>query len=495
MGIVFRQSIKGTIVTFAGAALGAVIVWVSTFVLSQREYGLITNITFLAASAQLVVLMGTANLLLVYSQRYVGTDERRKALLTLSVITTIITSAIFAILFLLLKEPIIDLYKEADQPLIRKYYYFVPGVIILMALNTILEHYLMAHIRIAQVAFAKEIVLRVLNLTLLATMFGGFIAFPQYVTGITLMYMVPLLLMIFAASRTEGFGLTRNLKIFTREEYKDMMRFSWYHLIVGSMLTLLNIIEILMLAPLDSTGMKASAIYNVTVVISAFMFMPYRAMAMSTQPILNRAYIENDMVKVRDLFMRAGINILIVGMAMFVVIGVNLDNAVAILNKGYEPVKYLALILMLGKLADMGTGVNNEFINLSKYYKFNSRISIVLIITVVTLDRIFIPLYGVYGAAWVSTITLVVFNVIKTVFIYKKFGILPFTNKSWTVLVAGIVAGLVGYLWPYLFSPYVDAVVRSIVTLAAYALMLLWLKPSADLSSFLANIRANKRLF
>lgn len=495
MGIVFRQSIKGTLVTFTGAALGAIIVWVSTTVLSQTEYGLITNITLLAASIQLILILGTGNLILVYTQRYDEEDVRRKALLTLGTLTTLITGIIFTIVFFAIKEPVVAMYKKSDQPLIDKYYHFVPIVIMLMSLMSIFEHYLMAHIRIAQSAFSKEVLLRIVNLLMLGLVFSGMLAFHDYVTGNALMYCIPLILMIVLASRLKGFGFTTNLKIFTKAEYKDMIHFSWYHLLFGSILTMLNFIDTLMLAPLDTSGMKASAIYNVAVVVSAFMFMPYRAMAMSTLPVLNQAYIDKDMDKVRDLFPRAGINIFIAGIGMFAIIGVNLDNAVAILRDGYEPVKYIALILMLGKLADMATGVNNELISISKYYKFNSRLTLLLLVSVITLDRIVIPEYGMYGAAWVSAGTLIIFNIAKTIFLYRKMKLHPFSSKTLLVVVAGLVAGIIGYIWPYMVNPYIDAVVRAMITFIAYFLILVWLKPSADMSSFLANLKEKKRIF
>lgn len=495
MGIVFRQSIKTTIVTFAGAALGAAIVWVSTQILAQNQYGFVTNITLMGAVVQLLVIMGTANLISVYTQRYSYEDPRRKALLSIGLITTLLFSVIFTIIFLLLKEPIAGMYNAEDQILIRRYYHYIPIVVLLMALITIFDQYLIVHVKIAPSALAREVVLRLVNITLLVLVYLGAIQFHQYITGIVFMYLVPLIILIFISMRTKGFGLTTNLRVFSKAEYKDMIHFSWYHLLVGSTLTLLNFIDTLMLAPLDSSGMKATAIYGVAVVISSFMFMPYRAMATSSLPILNQAYINGDMAKVRDLFPRAGINILIAGIGMFAIIAVNLDNAVAILKPGYEPVKYLVLILMLGKLADMATGLNNELISISKFYKFNFRVSIILLVMVIVLDRIFIPQYGLYGAAWVATGTLVAFNVAKMIFLYLKLGMHPFTSKTWLVLLAGIIALVAGYVCPYIVNTVVDTMVRSSVVVAVYVLMLVWLKPSVDLQTYIASLKKDKRLF
>lgn len=495
MGIVFRQSVKTTIVTFTGAGMGALIVLASPMLMRKAEWGLINNITLLAATIQMFVMLGTSNLIAIYTQRYDYTDERRKALLTIGMLTTIACSIIFAIIFLLLKEPVINMYSIADQPLIRKYYHYIPLVVLFMALASILDHYLIAHIKIAQSAFAREIVLRAINLGLLGLIYAGILNFSEYVTGNVLMYIVPLLLLFVMAMHTKGFGFTRNLRVFKKAEYRDMLHFSWYHLLMGSTTTILGYIDTLMLAPLDNTGLAAVGIYAPAVLIVSFMFMPYRAMSVASLPILNQAYIEKDMPKVRSLFARAGVNIFIAGMGMFAIIAVNLDNAVAILPEGYEPVKNLVLILMLGKLAFMATGLNNELISISQYYKFNFRISAILLVVVFVLDLIFIPQYGMWGAAWVATGTAAAFNIGRMAFLYYKMQLLPFTRKSWLVLVAGGFACLAGYFWPYLINPFIDAISRSIIVVIVYVTGLIFLKPSEDFTGYLDSIRKNKKLF
>ena len=49
MGIVFRQSIKTTIVIFAGAVLGAVVTFISPTYFRQAEYGYTKNLINQAA--------------------------------------------------------------------------------------------------------------------------------------------------------------------------------------------------------------------------------------------------------------------------------------------------------------------------------------------------------------------------------------------------------------------------------------------------------------
>jgi O-antigen/teichoic acid export membrane protein len=119
------------------------------------------------------------------------------------------------------------------------------------------------------------------------------------------------------------------------------------------------------------------------------------------------------------------------------------------------------------------------------------------------LLRFLIPQYGIYGAAMGTTTTIVIFNAVKTYFVWRKLKILPFSGRTLLVIVAALPAIAAGVGLPHFFSNtshvYVNALldvsVRSLVIVVAYVLMLLWLKPSPDLESYLASVKKNKRLF
>lgn len=495
MGIVFRQSIKTTLVTLTGAMLGALIVYLNSHLLSQDQYALVTIIITSAAVAQMVVMMGTANLVSIYTQRYKYEDERRKGLLSIGIGTTAIGSLLLFLTLLVFKNQIIGWYKPEDQPMLQRYYILAPALIFIMAMTTVFDQYLVSHVKIAVSAFSREVVLRLVNIALLCIFFLGYIPFNQYILCIVLMYLIPLIIIVYVSTKTKGFGFTTKLSVFTKAEYRDMAHFSLFHLLTGASLVILNFLDTLLVGPLDPNGIESTATYTVAVFISSVLFMPYRAMATSSLPILNQAYIDRDLPTVRDLFSRAGVNIFIAAMGMFVLIALNMDNAIAILPAEYASVKYLVLILMIGKVADMATGLNNELISISKHYKFNFVVAIILLAMVFVLDRIFIPQYGTLGAAWVASGSLIVFNIIKMTFLYKKMKLHPFTKKTWLVLVAAGVGAGVGYIIPFIINPFVDTVIRSIVILLTYCLMLIWLQPSKDLKVFLQDIKKNKRLF
>lgn len=496
MGVVFRQSLKATIVTFTGALLGALINYFYPFVITNKtELGLITNIVYAATLAHTFVLMGVLSTIMTYTQRYPVHDSRRKVLFTLSVVVTLFVSTIFTILFLLFKQHIVPLYKVEDQTYVSTYYILVPVITILLAIFFIFEYYMVSQVKVAIPVFLREVVLRICQIGLIALLYFDVISFHAFVIGTALTYIVPLVAIAIITSKVEGFGISFDVKAFTKAEYKDLIHFSWYHLLLGASLNILGYIDAMMLGPLAPNGIESLAPYRIAIFIATILYLPYRGMTNASFPILNEAYINKDMPKLKSLFHRAGVNIQIAAFAMILLIGLNLDNVVAILPEGYELVKPLVWIMMLGKLVDMCTGLNNELISISKHYKFNYRLALLLLIGVYIFDRMYIPVYGSLGAAWVTAIALVAFNIIKVIFLWYKFKLHPFNKNLARVLIVAAVAAAAGYFFPQLSNPIVDAIVRSSIIAVVYLGMLLLIKPSADLNEFLQNIKEKKRLF
>src|SRR5690606_26764582 len=122
----------------------------------------------------------------------------------------------------------------------------------------------------------------------------------------------------------------------------------------------------------------------------------------------------------------------------------NLDNVVRIFPEGYEFIKPVTAVLLIGKLVQMFAGVSSEVLSFSKYYKFNFRISALLILLIVILNRYLIPDYGIMGAALSATVSLTIFSISKMIYLRVKLN-LPVANKHMLqVLIAGIIALVAG---------------------------------------------------
>jgi O-antigen/teichoic acid export membrane protein len=273
------------------------------------------------------------------------------------------------------------------------------------------------------------------------------------------------------------------------------VHYAWYHLLIGATLKFVLYIDQLMLAPLSHDGSSVLAVYTIAVLLVSFVSIPYKAMFIAAMPKINEAFIENKKEHLLELFNRTNLNIIVATAFVGVLILANLHNAVAVLPKGYEALAPLFLILFLGRMIDVSTGINQEFISITPYYKFTFYAALLYIFIAVIGNRIFIPRFGIYGAAWVAAFSLGVYNVVKAIYLKKKFGLYPFPKKG--LLIFPIIAATYGLslLIPQMANPIVDGLIRTPIVAIAMIILLLWLQPSPDVKDYWQAIKTKKRLF
>ncbi len=503
MGIVFRQSAKNTIVSALGAVLGALVIWLSTKYTTKQELGFSRNLTNYAVTFSQLLLVGLNSTLVVYIHKYANDERKRKSLITLSLIIPLITALIFTVAYVLLKPWILAHFQPDDVPFMHRYFMWLPVFIILFIYSILLEQYLCSQLKVAVSAFMREVVLRAANILVILLYGFGYISFDVLVAGTVLIYILPVLIFLLLALRLENFGFSFGLRHFSAGEYKEMGHFAWYHFLLSISFLMMSYMDALALPFYDHKGFSSVAIYQVAVFLISFMQLPSKALLPASFTVLAKAFSDNDMEKARDIFVRASINIFIPCVGVAVLLCCNLDNAVAVIKNGYAEIVPVFLILFIGRLFELATGMNDQVLSIAKYYKFNFYLSLLLVVVLFLLLRVLVPLYGIYGAAWSSTAIIILFNFIKLLFVWKKLDMQPFSRNTLLVVIAALPALAAGYLFPHLLDQsrhtyvrtFADVCMRSTVIVIVYMLMLWWLKPSKDLQEYIASVKKNKRLF
>ena len=92
----------------------------------------------------------------------------------------------------------------------------------------------------------------------------------------------------------------------------------------------------------------------------------------------------------------------------------------------------------LAKLIDVSAGVNGAIIATSDKYRFDLYINLVLIIVTIISNVIFIPKYGIEGAAMATALALFIHNMVKTLILYSLYQIQPFQISNFKLLAIGL---------------------------------------------------------
>jgi O-antigen/teichoic acid export membrane protein len=493
MGIVFRQSVKTTLVTFTGALLGALSIFIATK-LSPQEWGFSKTILTQAIVFSQVVLMGVHSMLHLNATKYADRDKK-PVLITIAVLTPLIVTALFTIPYIVLKEQVIYLFQPQDRQYVAKYFLWLPFYVLIWSGMGIFEWYLVSQMRVAIAVFMREIILRILTIIVLLLYLFQYVSFHFFIVSGILIHIAPLIGMIWVATKTENFRISFNFKAFSRQEYKYLADFAFFHLLLNMSMTLMGNIDLLMVATLDEAGMKSAAAYSIAIFMMSIFQIPFKAMSVAAVPALNNAYVSGDMDKVKDLFTRSGINIFIATMGMAAIIIANLHNLIVVIGDKYAGVDTLVLILLIGRAADMVTGLNGEMLSITRYYRYNFYLTVLLVVLMIGFNLLLIPVYGIYGAAWGATIAYTLFNIGKLLMLWWKMRLQPFSKQTWSVLIASVIAFACGYFLPHLPYTIPDTAVRTIIISIVYIILLILFRPSADLNAYLQSIKDKRRLF
>lgn len=164
-------------------------------------------------------------------------------------------------------------------------------------------------------------------------------------------------------------------------------------------------------------------------------------------------YLKNDGIKeLGDKYIETAKLLFFVGAILYTSVVLGVNSFFQMLPTYDKLVDSVPVIILLGAnvLFNMSTGFNSEIILFSKYYKFN----IILVVILATLN-IVLNLYfltqtdlGIIGVAYASLIAMISFNSCKLIFIYKKFGILPFDKNYLKLFLMVCAVFFICYLIP-----------------------------------------------
>ncbi|NJL77581.1 MAG: hypothetical protein HC892_23660, partial [Saprospiraceae bacterium] len=146
----------------------------------------------------------------------------------------------------------------------------------------------------------------------------------------------------------------------------------------------------------------------------------------------------------------------------------------------------------------LATSLNSQIIVYSKYFRFNLVILIFLAIANVWGNYLFIKVldFGTVGAAIATCISILIYNLLKLLFIWIKFKMLPFTHATIWLLVIGLLVTGLGSWLQVSNNHILNILVKSVFILTIYISLVYVLKLSTEfnhvISKYLPKIFQNK---
>jgi len=233
-----------------------------------------------------------------------------------------------------------------------------------------------------------------------------------------------------------------------------------------------------------------NAIYTTAFYMATVIEIPKRALSQIAMPLISRAFERNDLKEVSSLYSKTSINQFIIGSLLLIGVWINLDNLFTLMPKGalYGAGKWVVIIVGAGKLVDMLFGPSSEIIVLSKYYKFNIVLILILATLIIVSNNYLIPRYGIEGAAWGAAFALITFNVTKYIFIYLKFKIQPFTSATAKVLAIALTTLFINLVLFKVENTILDIIFRSGLITLIFGGLILVTRASPDANGLFRKV-------
>lgn len=485
MGIVVAQSFKNMISTYLGFLFGAInTLFLYTQFLSDDYYGMVGFMLSAAYVMMPLMAFGVHNTLVKFYSSF-KTRVSIHSFLTLMLFLPLLIIIPLSIIGYLGYEVIGDFLSTENQ-IIKNYLWHT--IIIAIALAYFEVFFAWAKVQMKTVFgnFLKEVFHRVGAMILLFLLYFEVVDVDQFMIGLVAVYVLRMLVM-----QIYAFSIKIPVITFKRvSNIRNILKYSLLIIIAGSIATILLDIDKVMLG--KYIEIKKIAYYNVAIFIAAVIAVPQRSMHQILLPLSAKYLNERDFDALDDLYKKSSLNLFVISGFIFLLITLNINQLYQLIPEEYSVGIYVVLLISVAKLYDSLLGSNNAILFNSDYYRIVLLLGVCLVVLMIILNIIFIPMFGINGAALATFFAIVVYNSIKLFFVYRFFKILPFTIN--TLKTGGLIlaSALLFYFWEFPFHPIINIALKSLLITLTYIYLVYVFNFSEDISSIINKLLKRK---
>lgn len=480
MGIIFKQSLKNTTITYLGFAIGAInVLFLYTRFLSEEYYGLVGVI--LSTSAILMPLMafGVPNTMVKYYSNFKDSTTA-DGFLTLMVLLPLVIVLPLAGASYLANEAIGN-FLARENNIVKDYVWYIFLIGMAMAYFEVFFAWSKVQMKSVFGNFMKEVFVRVGVSLLLILLYMEIVGVDFFLKALVVLYLLRTLLM-----KLYAFSLRRpKIRFNWPKNTISMVNYSILIILGGSTAVILLEIDRFMIN--QFIPIQNVAYYTVAIFIATVIAVPARAMHQITYPMTAEILNRNDITELKRLYEKSSLTLFIVSGLIFILILLNLNDFFDLLPAAYRGGYIIVLLIGFTKLLDALLGNNNAILFNSDYYRVLLIMGVILAFFTIVFNWLLIPEYGLNGAAFATFMAICIYNSIKLIYVKRKFNILPFTVE--TAKIAGLLLLMMAifYFIDFKFNPLVNIALKSILVTAIYVGILYRYRISEDVYGVLSG--------
>ena len=494
MGVIAKQSIRGTIATYIGIAVGVVTAFfVQTRFLTTEEIGLARVLIDTAVLFIGLAQLGTSSSIIrFYPYFHDKDDDTDHGFFFWAMVVPFVGFVLFAIIYWACRVPLGAWFGD-KSPLFVEYYYFVLPLAFFMLYQTICETTCNVLMHIVVPRVVREVIVRVGLLVLYLLYAFRWLSLDGLVIGICANYAIAAIINICYFFSLKRINLRPDWN-FLRDNKKLVRRYLLY-----SGFLLLSAITSVLAPTLSSffvtakMGLGSTGIFAIATYMAVLVSIPNRSVAAIASPQMARALKENNREECSFLMQQVTRNMLLVCGFILLALWINIDLIFHILPNGatFAVAKNVVLILGVSQLI-LGTfSICLTTLNYSRFYAFSLILSLILTVSALWLNNYLVPLYGMEGAALSNLLSYGLYYILVILTVVPLCRIRP-TDKRWWYILALLAALFVlNWFWQtYMpsFNLWVDSILRSLILIGGGAFIAYKAKLSPEINQQICAI-------
>lgn len=507
MGIVARQSIKGTIATYIGAAVGIVTTFfIQTKVLQPEQIGLIDILLQCSMLFSGLAMVGTNSSAMRYYPYFKDEKSRDHGFFGWTLLVPFVGFIAFLLFFFVFKDSVVAFFSK-DSSMFGDYVYFVIPLAFFMLYIFVFETNSNLLMRIVLPKFVREVGLRLGTLTVYLLYYFEIIGFNGVIVGFCVFYGLATLINVIYLLSLQRVSFKIDWKFVTPQLRRDFLLYTLFMItaaLAGNVIPMLSKFFVA-----GVTGFRLAGIFTIATNIAALVEMPYRSLGAISRPHISDAMAKQDVTQADSLCKNVALHQFIAGSFVFLLIWANIDFLFDLLPNGdiYRLGKWAVLLLSLGRLIYSTLAVTTTVLSYSKYYYYSLLFTILLATLSVLLNRWLVPDWDINGGAAAYTLSYFIYFVLLLAFIKWRIGVQPFSGKMIPVLLVVMVLFGLNWTWSSLLTPIfaglfgkpfygllMDAVLKSGLLLLIGLIAIYKMKVSKSVNDMLDKVLRASRL-
>ncbi len=443
-----HHGIINLIFIFCGTGIGFLNTVLKAKALTPEEIGVIAILNTIATLAGYLINFGLPYGLRKFYSRFSDNANKKTAFIILCFVIPFTMFFLCSFLFSIFQKNITAIY---DNELINQYIYYIYFFFI----GNLFSKFFMAILELEY----KSVLANIINNLMWHLLFLSFLTYmlffqvPFFNYFIFTIIAIIFRVIIFFIYFLKKVKIARpDFKIFTNEFTKKLSKYCFFMFFTGVSGVITTMIDKLMIGYFIT--ISDVGIYTMAMSFAILIRIIGHSFDKTANPLIAEYWNKNNLDGIKKIYVEITNIQIFFGAFVFLIILIFPEQLLNILGKIYISGISVLIFISAGELISLGAGVAGIIIAYSKYYKFDFILRIILVFIVIITNLIFIPIWGINGAALATALSLAIYQIIKMLFVFYKFKIQPYNIDTIKTIILTIITGSIFYWIISIFNSF-----------------------------------------